>query len=57
MGGGLAERADGRNGASCMGGSPPGRPGFPPALRLPMTEANEASRAAVDAALAHAGLA
>ena len=33
------------------------RPGFPPALRLPMTEANEASRAAVDAALAHAELA
>lgn len=32
------------------------RPGFPPELRLPMTEANEASRAAVDAALAHAGL-
>jgi 4-hydroxy-tetrahydrodipicolinate synthase len=33
------------------------RPGFPPHLRLPMTPANEASRAAVDAALAHAGLA
>ncbi len=31
-------------------------PGFPTELRLPMTEANEASRAAVDAALAHAGL-
>lgn len=33
------------------------RPGFPPALRLPMTSANDASRAAVDTALAHAGLA
>jgi 4-hydroxy-tetrahydrodipicolinate synthase len=33
------------------------RPGFPPALRLPMVEANAAARAAVDAALAHAGLA
>ena len=33
------------------------RPGFPPALRLPMTPAGEASRAAVDAALAQAGLA
>lgn len=33
------------------------RPGFPQALRLPMTEAGEASRKAVDAALAHAGLA
>lgn len=32
------------------------RPGFPPALRLPMVEANAASRAAVDGALAHAGL-
>jgi len=32
------------------------RPGFPTELRLPMTEANEASRAAVDAALKHAGL-
>lgn len=32
------------------------RPGFPAALRLPMTPAGEASRAAVDAALAHAGL-
>lgn len=32
------------------------RPGFPTELRLPMTEAGEASRAAVDAALAHAGL-
>ncbi len=29
------------------------RPGFPGELRLPMTEADEASRAAVDAALAH----
>lgn len=33
------------------------RPGFPPALRLPMVEASAAARAAVDAALAHAGLA
>jgi 4-hydroxy-tetrahydrodipicolinate synthase len=33
------------------------RPSFPPALRLPMVEANAAARAAVDAALAHAGLA
>ncbi|MEO5612577.1 MAG: 4-hydroxy-tetrahydrodipicolinate synthase [Sphingomicrobium sp.] len=33
------------------------RPGFPTELRLPMTEPSEASRAAVDAALAHAGLA
>ena len=33
------------------------RPGFPETLRLPMTAANAASRAAVDAALAHAGLA
>jgi 4-hydroxy-tetrahydrodipicolinate synthase len=32
------------------------RPGFPGELRLPMTEASEASRTAVDAALAHAGL-
>ncbi len=32
------------------------RPGFPPHLRLPMTPANEASRALVDAALTHAGL-
>lgn len=32
------------------------RPGFPQELRLPMTEANEASRAAVDAALQSAGL-
>jgi 4-hydroxy-tetrahydrodipicolinate synthase len=32
------------------------RAGFPPHLRLPMTPANEASRALVDAALAHAGL-
>lgn len=32
------------------------RPGFPPELRLPMTEPNEASRAAVDAALGSAGL-
>ncbi|RYY43604.1 MAG: 4-hydroxy-tetrahydrodipicolinate synthase, partial [Sphingomonadales bacterium] len=32
------------------------RPGFPTELRLPMTEPNEASRAAVDAALAAAGL-
>lgn len=32
------------------------RPGFPTELRLPMTEAGEASRAAVDAALAFAGL-
>jgi 4-hydroxy-tetrahydrodipicolinate synthase len=33
------------------------RPGFPAALRLPMTPPSEASRRAVDAALAHAGLA
>ena len=33
------------------------RPGFPAELRLPMTEASAASRAAVDSALAHAGLA
>jgi 4-hydroxy-tetrahydrodipicolinate synthase len=32
------------------------RPGFPDRLRPPMTPANDASRAAVDAALAHAGL-
>ena len=32
------------------------RPGFPGGLRLPMVEANEASRAAVDAALAAAGV-
>lgn len=32
------------------------RPGFPAELRLPMTEPGDASRAAVDAALAHAGL-
>lgn len=32
------------------------RPGFPTELRLPMTEPSDASRAAVDAALAHAGL-
>ena len=32
------------------------RPGFPPTLRLPMTEANDASRGAVDAGLKHAGL-
>ena len=33
------------------------RPGFSPSLRLPMTVPDEASRATVDAALAHAGLA
>jgi len=33
------------------------RPGFPAELRLPMTEPSGASKAAVDAALAHAGLA
>lgn len=33
------------------------RPGFPTELRLPLTEPSDASRAAVDAALAHAGLA
>jgi 4-hydroxy-tetrahydrodipicolinate synthase len=33
------------------------RPDFPAALRLPMTPPSEASRRAVDAALAHAGLA
>ena len=32
------------------------RPGFSPELRLPMTEASAASKAAVDAALGHAGL-
>ena len=32
------------------------RPGFPTELRLPMVEANEASREAVDAALKYAGL-
>ena len=32
------------------------RPGFPEELRAPMTSAGEASRRAVDAALAHAGL-
>jgi 4-hydroxy-tetrahydrodipicolinate synthase len=32
------------------------RTGFPTELRLPLTEPSEASRAAVDAALAHAGL-
>lgn len=32
------------------------RPGFPPALRLPMTEAGEAARAALDAALAGLGI-
>jgi 4-hydroxy-tetrahydrodipicolinate synthase len=32
------------------------RPGFSPELRLPMTEPSSASRARVDAALAHAGL-
>ncbi|WP_309660723.1 4-hydroxy-tetrahydrodipicolinate synthase [Sphingomonas sp.] len=32
------------------------RPGFPIELRLPLTEPSEASRAAIDAALAHAGL-
>ncbi len=32
------------------------RPGFPDALRLPMTKPGDASRAAVDAALAHAEL-
>jgi 4-hydroxy-tetrahydrodipicolinate synthase len=33
------------------------RPGFPRDLRLPLVEASEESRRAVDAALAHAGLA
>jgi len=32
-------------------------PGFPTALRLPMTWPNEAARAAVDAAMAAAGVA
>ncbi|HVF37450.1 MAG TPA: 4-hydroxy-tetrahydrodipicolinate synthase [Sphingomicrobium sp.] len=32
------------------------RPGFPTELRAPMTEPSDASKAAVDAALAHAGL-
>jgi 4-hydroxy-tetrahydrodipicolinate synthase len=32
------------------------RSDFPTDLRLPMTPASEASRAAIDAALAHAGL-
>jgi 4-hydroxy-tetrahydrodipicolinate synthase len=32
------------------------RSGFPTELRLPMVEPSEASRRAVDAALAHAGL-
>ncbi len=32
------------------------RPGFPKLLRLPMTEPSEPSRAAIDAALTHAGL-
>ena len=32
------------------------RPGFPAELRAPMTEPSAASKAAVDAALAHAGL-
>ena len=32
------------------------RPGFSAELRLPMTEASPASKAAVDSALAHAGL-
>ena len=32
------------------------RPGFSPELRLPMTEASEASKAAVEDALGHAGL-
>ena len=33
------------------------RPGFPAELRLPLVEASDASKRAVDAALAHAGLA
>ena len=33
------------------------RPGFPTDLRLPLTEPSDAAKAAVDAALAHAGLA
>ncbi len=32
------------------------RPGFPPELRLPLVEASDASKRAVDAALEHAGL-
>ena len=32
------------------------RPGFPPELRLPLTEASDASKRAVDAALEHASL-
>ncbi|MFL6847744.1 MAG: 4-hydroxy-tetrahydrodipicolinate synthase, partial [Sphingomicrobium sp.] len=32
------------------------RPGFPPELRLPLVEASDSSRRAVDAALEHAGL-
>jgi 4-hydroxy-tetrahydrodipicolinate synthase len=32
------------------------RPGFPPELRLPLVDASDASRRAVDAALEHAGL-
>ena len=32
------------------------RPGFPAALRLPLVEASDASKRAVDAALDHAGL-
>jgi 4-hydroxy-tetrahydrodipicolinate synthase len=32
------------------------RPGFPVELRLPLVEASEASKRAVDAALEHAGL-
>lgn len=32
------------------------RPGFPTELRLPLTDASEASRRAIDAALEHAGL-
>ncbi|MEO7239955.1 MAG: dihydrodipicolinate synthase family protein, partial [Sphingomicrobium sp.] len=33
------------------------RPGFPTDLRLPLTEPNDTAKRAVDAALAHAGLA
>jgi 4-hydroxy-tetrahydrodipicolinate synthase len=32
------------------------RPGFPTALRLPLTEPSDASKQAVDKALEHAGL-
>jgi 4-hydroxy-tetrahydrodipicolinate synthase len=32
------------------------RPGFPTALRLPLTDASDASKRAVDQALEHAGL-